>query len=125
MTADLSSVTAHPNCWIMLPHGDCAVIDLRKLSDYVLSAEHVRGRHKARFFARAFGTGPDGAGWLRDRIVEALPEAAAVQTADTPYSTLYQADLTLDTSRSEAVVRTAWIVRRDETFPRLTTRFVL
>ena len=109
----------------MLPHADRAVIDLRKLREYVLSADHVRGRHKARVSARALGIGPDDAAWLRDRIVEALPGAAAVQTADTPYGTLYQADLTLDTSRGAAVVRTAWIVRRDEAFPRLTTCFVL
>ena len=109
----------------MLPHVDRAVIDLRKLRDYVLSAEHARGRHKARVFARALGIGPDDAGWLRDRMLEALPEATAVKTADTPYGTLYQADLTLGTSHGLAVVRTAWIVRRGEAFPRLTTCFVL
>jgi hypothetical protein len=33
-----------------LPHGNRAILDIRKLEDYRLSASHPRGRHKARVF---------------------------------------------------------------------------
>ena len=109
----------------MLPNADRAVVDLAKLRDYVLSPDHARGRHKARVFAGVLGLRPADAEWLRDRILEAVLDAPAVETITTPYGTLYQADLRLGTSSGSAVVRTAWIVRRGETFPRLTTCFVL
>ena len=38
-----------------LPNGDRAVVDVRKVRDYCLSAEHPRGQHKARVFKRAWG----------------------------------------------------------------------
>ena len=35
-----------------LPYGAHAVVDIAKLRDYCLSAEHPRGRHKARLCGR-------------------------------------------------------------------------
>ena len=40
-----------------LPHGDLAMIDVRKLEDYLLSEVHPRGRHKARCFVWRLGCG--------------------------------------------------------------------
>ena len=34
-----------------LPSADAVEIDVRKVRDYLLSAKHPVGRHKARFFA--------------------------------------------------------------------------
>ncbi len=33
-----------------LPHGDQAILDMRKIEDYCLNPSHPRGRHKARVF---------------------------------------------------------------------------
>jgi hypothetical protein len=41
-----------------LPNGERAVVDIRKLRDYCLSAKHRRGRHKARVFEAALGQRP-------------------------------------------------------------------
>ena len=37
----------------MLPKGERAIVDLRKLRDYCLNLDGARGRHKARVFATA------------------------------------------------------------------------
>jgi hypothetical protein len=36
----------------VLPNGEQAVVDLRKIKDYLLSPTHPEGRAKARFFIR-------------------------------------------------------------------------
>jgi hypothetical protein len=36
---------------VKLPHVELAVVDIAKLRDYCLNADHLRGRHKARVFA--------------------------------------------------------------------------
>jgi hypothetical protein len=36
-----------------LPHGDEAILDIRKIEDYCMSPSHPRGRHKARVFREA------------------------------------------------------------------------
>ncbi|MGA2291554.1 DUF6883 domain-containing protein, partial [Bradyrhizobium sp.] len=36
-----------------LPHGDQAILDMRKIEDYCLNPSHPRGRHKARVFREA------------------------------------------------------------------------
>ena len=109
----------------MLPSADRAIVDIRKLRDYVLSAENERGRHKARVFSRVLGLGPYDSEWLRDRILDGVQYAEAVLTNVTPYGALYRVDVTVETERGTATVRTGWIVRTGETFPRLTTCFVL
>lgn len=38
-----------------LPNADLAVIDIRKIRDYVLNPNDPRGRHKARVFLSALG----------------------------------------------------------------------
>jgi hypothetical protein len=125
LTVELSTVAAYLTRWIMLPHVDRAVVDLRKLREYVLSAENERGRHKARVFSRVLGLGPDDSEWLRGRILDGVRHAEAVRTDATAYGTLYRVDVTVETERGAATVRTGWIVRHDEAFPRLTTCFVL
>lgn len=38
-----------------IPNADAAVIDRRKIANYVLDPDHRLGRHKARVFAAALG----------------------------------------------------------------------
>lgn len=108
----------------MLPNADRAFVDLRKLTDYALSMDSDEGQHKARVFRAALGLGPEDAEWLRDRILKGVRSEEAAKTADTDYGPLYRVDLPVETSRGRAVVRTGWIVRTGETFPRLTTCYV-
>jgi len=107
-----------------LPNGNRAVVDISKLSDYCLNPLHEGGKHKARVFAAALGIGRIHAGWLRDRLLEAAVREEAFVTPETRFGTLYVVDFLLTSASRAAEVRSGWIVRQSEDFPRLTTCYV-
>jgi hypothetical protein len=53
-----------------LPHGNEAILDIRKIEDYCLNSSHPRGRHKARVFREALDLQRSDAAWLRDVLLE-------------------------------------------------------
>jgi hypothetical protein len=108
-----------------LPNGSNAVVDIVKLRDYCLNQYHPQGRHKARMFRALLGMGQDDSDTLR----EALLVAARDENADTAeadeYGNRYVIDFLLRRLGREAWVRSAWIIRKGEDFPRLTSCYVL
>jgi hypothetical protein len=106
-----------------LPHPDRAVVDVAKLADYCLDPRHEYGKHKARVFASALGLSRTDAGFLRERLLAAASGDAEL-VSNTKYGVLYVIDFELRTSQGEATLRSGWIVRITEDFPRLTTCFV-
>lgn len=112
-----------------LPNAENAVVDIAKLRDYCLNPTHPKGKHKARIFLEKLGLTQADAENLRQSILEgvSLPEAQATEQEPTPFGRRFILDLEI--SRGEgivlytAVVRTAWIIRHEEGFPRLTTCF--
>lgn len=107
-----------------LPNGKRAVVDLEKLRDYCLNPHHEDGKHKARVFAAALGLGRADANWLRERLLEAAASQPALVTSETRFGTLYMLDFLLTTASGSAVVRSGWVIRHFEDFPRLTTCYV-
>lgn len=63
---------------MLLPNAEHAEIDLRKLSDYCLSFEHPRGRHKAQVFASALGLTVANAEVLRVALLDAARREDAI-----------------------------------------------
>ena len=110
---------------MLLPNLEKCIIDLRKLSDYVLDLENARGRHKARVFKSSLGFTKENARELKIAILTAIRETECVAGESDFYGQRYTADCKISTEIGEATVRTGWIVRRGEDFPRLTTCFVL
>jgi len=112
---------------VKLPNGDRAVVDIAKLVDYSLNPNHPEGKHKARAFEEKLGIGQDDAEFLRQAIQEAISKSDAVEQKPTPYGRRFVVDFQLERGQGviwyKAVVRTAWIIRNDENFPRLTTCF--
>jgi hypothetical protein len=110
---------------VKLPNGDRAVVEIAKVRDYCLSATHFRGRHKARVFASALGLTADDAEELRQLLlVNAVAVDARVGSSD-EYGDRYLLDFDVARGNWSARVRSAWIIRRDEDFPRLTSCYVL
>ena len=60
-----------------LPHGDEAILDIRKIKGYCLSPSHPRGRHKARVFREALDLQRSDAAWLRGVMLEAARSCEA------------------------------------------------
>jgi hypothetical protein len=62
-----------------LPHGDQAILDMRKIEDYCLNPSHPRGRHEARVFREALDLQRSDAAWLRGTLLEVAHSAEAFQ----------------------------------------------
>lgn len=108
-----------------LPHGDGAILDIRKIEGYCLSPSHPRGRHKARVFGEALDLQRGDAAWLRDVLLEAARSGEASQIAVDPWGTHWRLDATIKRQEKSAMVRTIWIVRTGENVPRFVTCWVL
>jgi hypothetical protein len=101
------------------------IFDIRKLRDYCLDMEHIRGGHKARVFHAALGIDDQDAEWLRNEILRELPNAAAIQTKEDKFGTHYAAKITLTRQNRTAVINTTWIIRHGEDFPRFLSAWVV
>jgi hypothetical protein len=108
-----------------LPGGARAIVEVSKLRDYCLAAHHPRGRHKARVFLSALGLGPAEAGILRDALLAAAREGDALAGDVDEYGARYTVDFQMTRDGRETTVRSAWIVLRGESAPRLTSCFVI
>ena len=106
-----------------LPHGDEAILDIRKIEDYCLNPLHPRGRHKARVFREALER--SDAAWLQEPLLEAARSSEASQVAADTWGTHWRLDATVRRQGKSAVVRTIWIVRTGEIEPRFVTCWVL
>jgi hypothetical protein len=108
-----------------LPNAESAVVELRKLHDYCLSEEHPRGKHKARVFASALGLAVQDAPELREALLWAARLEEATSTEADEYGRRYVLDFEMSTEAGSAAIRSAWIVRSGENFPRFTSCWVL
>jgi hypothetical protein len=107
-----------------LPNGHRAVVDVAKLRDYCLDLHHEDGKHKARVFAAALGLVRADAERLRLRLLEAAAAEPAFVVSETRFGILYVLDFAWAPIPGSVIVRSGWIVRQAEDFPRLTTCYV-
>lgn len=108
-----------------LPGGEHAAVDIAKLRDYCLNPSHPRGRHKARVFASTLGLALADAEFLREKRLLAGREGEATKGEADEYGDRYIVDFELARDDRRAIVRSAWIIRRDERIPRLTSYVLL
>lgn len=107
-----------------LPRGEEAIVDVAKLRDYCLNTTHPRGRHKARVFASALGLTAEDAWSLGEALLRAAREEDAIGGDTDAYGQRYIIDLEFTRNEKRATIRSAWIIRRGEELPRLTTCYV-
>ncbi len=108
-----------------LPNAELAFIDPNKLRNYSLNPQHDRGKHKARLFAAILKLGKNDAEILRTLILEAIQIYDATPTTLDEYGQRYVLDFSITRNQNTATVRTTWIIRPAETFPRLTSCYIL
>jgi hypothetical protein len=90
-----------------------------------LNPEHPRGRHKARVFAAALGLTGAHADELRAALLQAARSEDATASDQDEYGQRYVLDFTMNGPGGCGRVRSSWIVRTGEDFPRLTSCYVL
>jgi hypothetical protein len=110
---------------VKMPNAERAVVEVEKLRAYCLSSQHPRGRHKARLFAAALGLTAEHAEEVRIALLEAARTHDATAAERDSYGQRYVLDFTMSGPAGQARVRSSWIVRRAEDFPRLTSCYVL
>jgi len=106
-----------------LPNEQLAIIDRRKITDYLLASGHPTGRAKAAFF-RSFGF--TAAAWqrLRDALLDHAHSAAIVSTVDTQFGNKYIVDgpFAAPDGRNPRV-RAVWFVEAGEQASRFVTAY--
>lgn len=110
-----------------LPGCEDAWIPEGKLKDYALSPEDPKGKHKARVFSSVLGIEQEDWQYLREQILERLPEYEAVlRDADTGYGQEWEVLVPIEGRNAcTRYVATKWlIVNRSRPRPRLSTLYV-
>ena len=110
---------------MFLPNARNAIIPMEKLTLYCLSTTHPDGKHKARVFRAALGVSAGEAGELRDRLFRAAQEESCSEVGTDTFGTLYCLDFTWTRRLRQAPVRSIWMIRGEESFPRLVTCYIL
>lgn len=108
-----------------LPNPDNALIPFEKLEGYSLNPDHSEGRHKAIVFRSALGIELEDAEELRSTLRQAIASQDATPTSRNSYGQKYWIDFEMIRSDKQATIRSVWIVRNSEAFPRLVTCYVL
>lgn len=107
-----------------LPGGERAIVDAEKVVGYLLNPDHRVGRHKARVFASALGLALTDA----DALIAALKAAAMFEEAAhgdiDAFGQRYVIEFEMTHGVKVATIRSSWIIRRGEDFPRFVTAMV-
>lgn len=108
-----------------LPNSHKAIVSIEKFTEYCLNPEHKTGKHKAYVFKSVLGLTIDDAQFLQHIVQQIVVTHDAVYESSNTYGERYVIDFELTTDVGTAIIRTAWIIRNDEDFPRLTSCYVL
>jgi len=110
---------------MLIPNRENAVIDIRKLRDYCLNAEHDEGKHKARLFSSILGMTSDNAEELRQILLEVVKTPDARLGRQDEFGQRYILDFTLEWQNKSATIRSGWIIEYGSDIPKLTTCYPL
>ena len=109
----------------LLPNGESAIIDIRKLRDYCLNPEHKDGKHKARLFSSILGMTADNAEELRQILLEIVKIHEVKLGRQDEFGQRYTLDFEISWQNREATLRSGWIIETGSEIPRLTTCYPL
>jgi hypothetical protein len=90
-----------------------------------LNPDHRRSCHKARIFAASLGLTVDDANYLREALLAAARDNDAYPTEHDEFGSRYVMDFIASGPAGQAQVRSSWIIRQGENFPRLTSCYIL
>ena len=107
----------------ILPNAAHAVIDERKIRDYLLDPSHPLGRHKARVFESALGYRQADFRDLIDQIRQGILRRESEAMDSTPHGDRFRVDVPIAGPGGQVVVRTLWIIRTNEDVARLTSAY--
>jgi len=107
-----------------IPNSENAIVQIEKIRDYCLNEEHPRGKHKARVFKARLGLERKHADMVKTIILDLIKKNEAKKTSKDEFGVRYCSDLEIKINNKRAVIRTFWIIRTEETFPRFTSCYI-
>lgn len=108
-----------------LPKGNRANLGT-KLEDYSLNPLHRHGQHKARVFESVLGITLVNKEVLSRALLAAAKNSnETADLGDNGFGKTYVLRFRLMTEKASATVLSAWIIRHNEDFPRLTPCFIV
>ncbi len=108
-----------------LRNADRAVIDDRKVRDYILNMDNPVGRNKARVIRAATGLARADHPSLIEQIRRAVLVGEAEPIEPIAYGERFRVAMTISGPKGTLRVRTGWIYRVGEDVPRLATLYPL
>ena len=106
-----------------LPNANRALVDRRKIADYLLCPSHPDGGTKARFFFR-FGFRREEWRTLADALREHAKENPVTETVESSYGKRYTVSGPLSCPDGRRpFIETVWIVEAGLDIPRLITAY--
>jgi len=104
-----------------LPNGEKAVVDERKVREYLLSSSHPVGRFKARFF-ESLGFPPEAWSGFVEAVQRLAREGEAQMLEESEYGQKYAVRGRIGgPGARQAEVDSVWIIRAGDDTPRLVT----
>lgn len=107
-----------------LPNAKNAIIDINKLKYYCLSKEHPVGKFKAYMFESCIGLTQDNAEDLKNFILSEILNTDAEKSTEDKYGIRFFADIEYRTLEKSFLIRTCWIILRNENNPKLTSCYI-
>jgi len=95
---------------VSLPNGGAAIVDAAKLSSYILSEDHPRGRNKARVFRAALGLTALHASVLEGALLDAAANGTAQLERQGAFGYRYRLDFSMTLADRSALVRSLWTI---------------
>ena len=94
----------------LLPGGEQAAVDPRKIREYILNPLHPVGKHKARVFAAKLGLIAKDEPALSTALAMAASAFEAHEIFSDEYGTRYVIDFDMEHENRTALIRSAWLV---------------
>jgi hypothetical protein len=110
---------------MQVPNLEAAIVPAAKIVDYLLSATHPDGKHKAAFF-EAFGFARDRWRELEQSLKQHLADHDIARNEPSRFGTRYAVEgiMTTPDGRSP-FVRTIWFIENNDDIPRFVTAYPL
>ena len=105
-----------------LPNSNQAILG-DKLECYCLNTQHLQEKHKALLFQKRLGITLENKEILEQALLQTIKEKDAVIYKQDRYGVHYDVKFLLSTKVGSSLVLSSWIIRHNETFPRLTNAY--
>jgi hypothetical protein len=108
-----------------LPNHQVAAVPKEKIVDYLLSASHRDGRHKAAFF-NSFGFSVDNWQAMAASLLQHAADHEIATEEESPFGKRYAVDGIMDMPDGRtATIRTVWFIEAGEATARFVTSYPL